>query len=245
MKLEGKRAVVTGAGQGIGRAIARRLASEGAAVAVLDIDETRASAVAREIEVGGGRAKAYKLDVGDPEAAANVMRDVAADFGGIDILVNNAGIARDNLLIRMSSEDWDLVMRVNLTGVFNCTRAAVRTMMAQRYGRIVNVSSVIGLVGNVGQASYAASKAGIIAFTKTVAKEFASRGITANAIAPGFIETPMTERLPEKVRQDFMSRILLGRFGKAEEVANLVAFLVSDEADYLTGQTISIDGGMV
>jgi 3-oxoacyl-[acyl-carrier protein] reductase len=245
MKLEGKRAVVTGAGQGIGRAIARRLASEGAAVAVLDIDEARASAVASEIEVGGGRAKAYKLDVGDPEAAANVMRDIAADFGGIDILVNNAGIARDNLLIRLSSEDWDLVMRVNLTGVFNCTRAAVRTMMAQRYGRIVNVSSVIGLVGNVGQASYAASKAGIIAFTKTVAKEFASRGITANAIAPGFIETPMTERLPEKVRQDFMSRILLGRFGKAEEVANLVAFLVSDEADYLTGQTISIDGGMV
>jgi len=245
MKLDGKRAVVTGAGQGIGRAIARRLASDGATVAVLDVDEARASAVVAEIEGAGGRAKAWRLDVGDPEAAANVMKEIAGDFGGLDILVNNAGIARDNLIIRMSPEDWDLVLRVNLTGVFNCTRAAVRTMMTQRYGRIVNVSSVIGLVGNVGQASYAASKAGIIAFTKTVAKEFASRGITANAIAPGFIETPMTEALPEKVRQDFMARILLGRFGKVEEVANLVAFLVSDEADYLTGQTINIDGGMV
>ncbi len=244
MRLDGRQAVVTGGGSGIGRAIALRLASEGASIAVVDINEESASAVATEIEEAGGTARAYVLDVSDAVAAAGVMKKVAEDLGGLGILVNNAGITRDNLLIRMSPDDWDLVLKINLKGTFNCTRAVARIMMAGRWGRVINISSVIGQIGNVGQASYGASKAGIVALTKTTARELASRGITANAIAPGFIETPMTEKLSEKARDGLASMLIIKRMGKPEDIANLVAFLASDEADYITAQTINVDGGM-
>ena len=213
MTLEDKRAVVTGGGQGIGRAIALKLASLGAAVAVVDMNAEGASSVASEIESAGGKAIPYALDVADGEQVKDVFAKISEDLGGIDVLVNNAGITRDGLIMRMSQSDWDLVMSVNLTGAFNCTRAVARTMMSQRHGRIVNVSSVVGLIGNAGQANYAASKAGLIALTKSVAKELGSRGVTANAIAPGYIETAMTESLPEKAREEFASRIPLRRFG--------------------------------
>jgi 3-oxoacyl-[acyl-carrier protein] reductase len=244
MRLENRRAVVTGGGSGIGRVIALRLAAEGAAVGVVDIDLKAALAVASEIEAAGGRAAAFALDVADTNAAADTMKAVAEKLDGLDILVNNAGVTRDNLLIRMSPADWDLVLNVNLKGAFNCTKAAVRPMMSARWGRIVNIASVIGQFGNIGQANYAASKAGLIALTKTTAREFASRNITANAIAPGFIQTPMTEKLSDKVREGLTDRIMLKRLGTPEDVANLVAFLVSDDADYITGQTINVDGGM-
>jgi 3-oxoacyl-[acyl-carrier protein] reductase len=245
MRLENKKAVVTGAGQGIGRAIALRLAREGADVAVLDMNEATVPEVVKEIETLGRKAVGRILDVGDPEATSAVFKEITAELGGLDILVNNAGITRDNLIVRMSPDDWDLVLRVNLKGAFNCIRAAARTMMAQRSGRIVNVSSVIGITGNVGQANYSASKAGLIGLTKSAAKELGARGITVNAVAPGYIETPMTASLPDSVRETFASKIALGRLGKPEDVANVVAFLVSDDGDYLTGQTICIDGGMV
>ncbi|MCK4409087.1 MAG: 3-oxoacyl-[acyl-carrier-protein] reductase [Candidatus Eisenbacteria sp.] len=245
MKLDGKKAVVTGAGRGIGKAIAIKLASLGADVAIVDIDAETAGSTAAEIASTGATAVGYELDITDAEAVATVFKGILEDLGGLDILVNNAGLTRDNLLLRMSPDDWDLVMRVNLKGAFNCTRAAVRPMMSQRSGRIISIASVVGLVGNAGQANYAASKAGLIALMKTVAREFGGRNITANAVAPGFIETPMTESLPEKAREDFASRIVLKRFGSPSDVANLVAFLASDEADYITGQTINIDGGML
>ncbi len=245
MTLEGRKAVVTGGGQGIGKAIALKLASLGAAVAAVDINKKGAKEVAHEIAESGGAAFAYRLDVSDAEEATEVMKSAAEDLGGIDVLVNNAGVTRDNLIIRMSPADWDHVLQVNLTGAFNCIRAVARGMMSQRYGRIVNISSTIGQVGNIGQANYAASKAGLIALTKTVARELGPRGITANAVAPGFIETAMTESLSEKVKEEFAAKILLRRLGTPEDVANLVAFLASDEGNYITGQTINIDGGMV
>lgn len=244
MNLENKHAVVTGAGRGIGKAIAGKLASLGAAVAIVDIDGETAGSTAAEIAATGATAVGYELDITDSDAVMTVFKKIPEDLGGLDILVNNAGLTRDNLLLRMSPDDWDLVMRVNLKGAYNCIRAAVRPMMSQRSGRIISIASVVGILGNAGQANYAASKAGLIALSKSVAKEFASRGITANAVAPGFIETPMTESLSEKVREDFMSMVLLKRFGTTADVANLVAFLASDEADYITGQTISVDGGM-
>lgn len=244
MKLDGRKAVITGAGRGIGRAIAATLASHGAHVAIVDIDGESAAATAGEMSDGGAVARAYELDITDSDAVMSSFKIITEEMGGLDILVNNAGLTRDNLLLRMSPDDWDLVMKVNLKGAYNCIRAAVRPMMSQRNGRIISIASVVGILGNAGQANYAASKAGLIALTKSVAKEFASRGITANAVAPGFIETPMTEKLSDKVREDFMSMVLLKRFGTTADVANLVAFLASDEADYITGQTISVDGGM-
>jgi len=244
MKLDGRKAVITGAGRGIGRAIAATLVSHGAHVAIVDIDGETAEAAAKEMSDAGAVARAYELDITDSDAVMSSFKAIAEEMGGLDILVNNAGLTRDNLLLRMSPDDWDLVMKVNLKGAYNCIRAAVRPMMSQRSGRIISIASVVGILGNAGQANYAASKAGLIALTKSVAKEFASRGITANAVAPGFIETPMTDKLSEKVREDFMSMVLLKRFGTTADVANLVAFLASDEADYITGQTISVDGGM-
>jgi 3-oxoacyl-[acyl-carrier protein] reductase len=244
MRLDNKHAVVTGAGRGIGKAIASKLASLGADVAIVDIDGETAASTAAEIAATGATAIGYELDITDSDAVMAVFKTIVEDLGGLDILVNNAGLTRDNLLLRMSPDDWDLVMKVNLKGAFNCIRAAVRPMMAQRSGRIISIASVVGQVGNAGQANYAASKAGLIALTKTVAKEFGGRGITANAVAPGFIETPMTDSIPEKAKEDFASKILLRRFGSPSDVANLVAFLASDEADYITCQTINVDGGM-
>ena len=244
MHLEGKRALVTGAGRGIGKAIALLLAREGADVAVSDIAVDPARETVKEIESLGGKALAIEGNVADRDGAEKMVEKVVEEFGGIDILVNNAGITRDALLLRMKEEDWDAVMDVNLKGTFNCTKAAVRFMSRQKSGKIVNIASIVGLMGNAGQANYAASKAGVIGFTKTVAREFASRGININAVAPGFIATAMTDAIPEKARNELISAIPMGRLGSAEDVAEAVLFLVSGASDYITGQVISVNGGM-
>ncbi len=242
MRLENKTAIVTGASRGIGKTIALQLAEEGANIVVCDI--ALSEEAANEIEQKGGKALPIVTDVVDPDSVGNMIKAAKDEFGRIDILVNNAGITKDTLLMRMSLESWNTVIQVNLTGTFNCTKAATRIMMKQKYGRIVNIASVVGLMGNAGQANYVASKAGIIGFTKSVAKELGGRNITANAVAPGFIKTEMTEKLAEEVKEDYLKRIPLGRMGTAEDVAKVVAFLVSAEADYITGQVISVDGGM-
>jgi 3-oxoacyl-[acyl-carrier protein] reductase len=241
-RFEGKVAIVTGAAAGIGKAIAVRLASEGARVVVGDIDADGAAATADEI--GAERAVAVGCDVTDA-AQAKALVDAAEALGGVDILVNNAGIARDGLLMRMKEEDWDAVLNVNLKGAYQCTKVAVRGMLKKGWGRIINMASVIGVMGNAGQANYAASKGGLIAFTKSCAKEFASRGVTVNALAPGYIETRMTAGLADEVKETYWRASPLGRFGGPEDVANVVAFVASDEAGYVTGQVIHIDGGMV
>lgn len=244
--LENKVALVTGAGRGIGRQIALTLAKEGATVVVnYNGSRERAEGVVAEIENAGGKAEAYGCDVSDFEACQEMINNVINKYGHLDILVNNAGITKDGLLMKMSEEDFDQVLDTNLKGAFHTIRFALRQMIRQRSGRIVNMASVVGVSGNAGQANYAASKAGVIGLTKTAAREVASRGITVNAIAPGFIETDMTEVLPEKVKEASISQIPLGKFGKAEDVADAVAFLASDEAAYITGQVLHVDGGMV
>ncbi len=243
--LSGKIALVTGASRGIGAEIARELASRGAAVAVNYAgSESAAAVVVGEIVSAGGRAIAIQADVSSPEAAVGLFDATVAEFGGLDIVVNNAGITRDGLVVRMSDADWDAVIGTNLTGVFNVTRACARHFMKQRGGVIINVTSVVGLVGNAGQANYAAAKAGVIGLTKSIAKELAPRGVRVNAVAPGFIETDMTKALPDNIRQATVDHIALGRFGAPSDVAAAVAFLASDEAAYITGQTLAIDGGM-
>ena len=244
--LKNKIALVTGAGRGIGRAIAIALAKEGAEVVInYNGSEERAKEVKQTIEENGGKASIYKCNVSDFAACEAMIKDIVKEYGHLDILVNNAGITKDGLLMKMSEEDFDKVLDTNLKGTFHTIRAALRQMIRQRSGRIINMASVVGVSGNAGQANYAASKAGVIGLTKTAAREVASRGITVNAVAPGFIETDMTEVLPEKIKEASAAQIPLGKFGKAEDVANAVAFLASEDAGYITGQVLHVDGGMV
>jgi len=244
-KLLDKVAIVTGAAQGIGKAIALTLAKEGAKIMLWDINLEEAEKISKEItQFHQVETFAYKVNVSDYSEVEEAVKKILDKFSKIDILINNAGITRDNLILRMSEDEWDQVLAVNLKGVFNCTKAVSRIMLKQHSGKIVNIASVVGLLGNPGQANYAAAKGGVIALTKTCAREFAKRNINVNAIAPGFIKTTMTEKLDSKIKEILLEQIPSGRFGEPEEVAKLVLFLVSDEANYITGQVISIDGGM-
>lgn len=246
MLLDGKCALVTGASRGIGRAIAVKLASEGAKVALNYAGNAAAAEeVKKEIEAAGGQVITVQADVSDPASVEAMIQTVVDAFGQIDILVNNAGITRDGLLLRMKDEDFDAVINTNLKGIFYTTKLVSKLMMKKRFGRIVNMASVVGLTGNAGQTNYAAAKAGVIGFSKSAAKELAARGITVNMVAPGFIETDMTAVIPEKAKEAMMGGIPLGRAGKPEDVANAVLFLVSDQAAYITGQVLKVDGGMV
>ena len=246
MLLDGRHALVTGASRGIGRAVALAFAAEGASVALNFAGNVAAAeAVRAEIESAGGKAILVPADVSDENAVEDMVKTVTEAFGSIDILVNNAGITRDGLLLRMKEEDWDAVLNTNLKGVFLCTKAVSKFMMKKRYGRIVNMASVVGVTGNASQANYAAAKAGVIGFTKAMAKELASRGITVNAIAPGFIRSDMTDVLPDKVKETMLAGIPLGRAGEPEDVAKAALFLASDQAAYITGQVLTVDGGMV
>jgi len=242
MDLSGKVAIVTGSARGIGREIALRLAEAGAGIVITDV--AGAEAAAEEIRKKGQRSLAVTADVTSSADVTSLVTKATAEFGRIDILVNNAGIARDQLLLRMSDEDWEAVLNVNLKSVFLCTRAVLRQMIKQRWGRIVSISSVVGIVGNPGQANYASSKAGIIGFTKTIAREVGSRGITVNAIAPGFIISKMTDQLSEEQKGEMLKRIPLGFLGTPRDVAEAVAFLASEEARYITGQVLGVDGGL-
>jgi len=244
LKLKGRVALITGAAQGIGKSIALLLAQNGANIVVSDINLERAEETAREIESIGSKAMAVKVDVASLKEVEQMVEAVLEKFGKIDILVNNAGITRDKLILRMTEEDWDAVLNVNLKGTFNCTKVVVRHMAKQRSGKIVSIASVVGEMGNAGQANYSASKAGVIGLTKTIAREFAQRRINVNAIAPGYIETPMTEILPEKVKEELKSLIPMERLGKPEDVAEAVLFLVSEESNYITGQVLNVNGGI-
>lgn len=244
--LEGKIAIVTGASRGIGKAIAQEFVNQGATVCFTYMSsEEKAQALEKELAAQGGTVKGFKSDAGDFEAAQKLVDDVVAAFGTVDVVVNNAGITRDNLLMRMSEEQWDEIMAVNLKSVFNLTKAVIRPMLKARSGSIINMSSVVGVQGNAGQSNYAASKAGVIGFTKSIAQELGSRNIRCNAIAPGFIETEMTGALDEKTVQGWRDAIPLKRGGTPQDVANLTVFLASDMSAYITGQTINVDGGML
>ena len=244
MLFEGRVSIVTGASQGIGETIAADLAREGAQVVLVDIQKDKLEAVAGRIRESGGKAVCHEANVTRLEDATRVVESVLRDFGRIDHLVNNAGITRDNLLLRMKEEEWDAVIGVNLKGCWNFSKAVIKSMVAGRYGRIVNIASVVGLAGNPGQANYAASKAGVMGFSRALAREVASRGITVNCVAPGYIATAMTDKLPEEVKKAFMDSIPVKRFGLPKEVAFAVKFLLSEEAAYITGQVINVNGGM-
>lgn len=244
MQFSERVSIVTGASQGIGEAIARDLSREGAEVVLVDVQKEKLEEVARNIKASNGKASVYCADVTHMGKISEVVEAIIQNHQKIDHLVNNAGITRDNLLMRMKEEEWDAVLTVNLKGVFNFSRAVIRNMIQNRYGRIVNISSVVGLMGNAGQTNYSASKAGVIGFTKSLAREVASRGITVNAVAPGYIATPMTENLPDSAKKIFVDIIPLKRLGTPEEVAHVVKFLLSDEAAYITGQVINVNGGM-
>ncbi|MFM8540571.1 MAG: 3-oxoacyl-[acyl-carrier-protein] reductase [Nitrospira sp.] len=245
MSLAGKTAIVTGGAQGIGRAIAEALAKAGADVAVADLDPGRSQEAVVAIEKMGRKALNLKVNVADANDTKVMIEQVMKAWGKVDILVNNAGITRDGLLLRMKEEDWNLVLQVNLNGTFNCTKAALQPMTKARYGRIVNIASIVGAMGNAGQANYAASKAAVMGFTKTVAREYASRGVTVNAVAPGFIDTAMTQGLSADVKEMLSNQIPLGRLGQPSDIAEAVKFLVSDEAGYITGHVLHVNGGML
>jgi 3-oxoacyl-[acyl-carrier protein] reductase len=243
-RLDNKTALVTGASQGIGEAIARLLALHGARVVLAARNEEKLKRLTAEIDAGGGCARPLVLDVSQPETFGGRMKTLPEDFATVDILINNAGITADNLLARMSLEDWERVLRTNLTGAFALTKEVVRGMMKRRWGRVINISSVVGLMGNPGQANYAASKAGLIGFSKSLARELGSRNITVNVVAPGYIETAMTEKLPEDARKELTGAIALKRLGTVDDVAAAVLFLASEEGGYITGETLNISGGM-
>ncbi len=244
MIFDGRVSIVTGASQGIGEAIAEELAREGAHVALVDVQKEKLEALAERFRAAGGKASAHVADVTRLDQAVATVDEIVRDRGRVDHLVNNAGITRDNLLLRMKEEEWDAVIGVNLKGSWNFAKAVIRPMIAARGGRIVNIASVVGLAGNPGQANYAASKAGVMGFSRALAREVASRGITVNCVAPGYIATAMTEKLPEEIKKAFMDNIPLKRFGLPKEVASAVRFLLSDEAAYITGQVINVNGGL-
>ena len=243
--LNNKIAIVTGASQGIGKIIAFELAKSGAHVACISRNKKAIESIVEEITINGGKASSFPCDISDSDTLSEIITEIIKENSRIDILVNNAGITKDSLLMRMSIEQWDDVINTNLKGAFHCTKAVVRYMMKNKFGRIINITSIVGLTGNAGQANYAASKAGLIGMTKSIAKEVASRGITANCIAPGWIETSMTDKLSGEVKNEFLSHIPVGRIGSPDDIANAVIFLASDEAGYITGQTITVDGGRI
>ena len=245
MNFDGKTALITGSARGIGKSIAERLASQGAQIVISDVMMDVAEETVKEFKNKGYEAYAIKADVSNADDVKTLIKETIEKYQTLDIMVNNAGITRDTLMIRMKENDWDLVLNINLKGAFLMTQATAKVMMKQRSGKIVNISSVVGQMGNAGQANYSASKAGLIGLTKSSARELASRGITVNAIAPGFIESEMTEKLPEEVRNEFMKSTALKRFGKPEDIAAAVAFLVSDDASYITGQILAVNGGLL
>lgn len=245
MSLQGRTAIVTGAAQGIGRAIAECLAQAGADVAVADLDPGRSVETVASVEKLGRKALNIKVNVADANETKAMVEQVLKAWGKVDILVNNAGITRDGLLLRMKEEDWNLVLQINLNGTFNCTKAVLQPMTKQRYGRIVNIASIVGVIGNAGQANYSASKAAVIGFTKTVGREYASRNVTVNAVAPGFIDTAMTHGLPADVKETLLKQIPLARLGTPADVAAAVRFLVSEDAAYITGHVLHVNGGML
>ena len=245
MSLQGQTAIVTGAAQGIGRAIAECLAQAGADIAVVDLDPGRSVETVASVEKLGRKALNLKVNVADANETKAMVEQVLKTWGKVDILVNNAGITRDGLLLRMKEEDWNLVLQINLNGTFNCTKSVLQPMTKQRYGRIVNIASIVGVIGNAGQANYSASKAAVIGFTKTVGREYASRNVTVNAVAPGFIDTAMTHGLPADVKDTLLKQIPLGRLGTPADVAAAVRFLVSEDAAYITGHVLHVNGGML
>lgn len=242
--MKGQTAIITGGGRGIGKSIAEAFAAQGVNIAVVDVNLDIAKETASELQAKGVKSAAYKADVSNSAEVASLFESVVKEFGRVDVLINNAGITKDGLILRMKEEDWDAVININLKGTFLCTKEAVKVMAKQKYGRIVNVASIVAFIGNAGQANYSASKAGIVGLTKTTAKEYASRGITANAVAPGFIVTAMTDALPDTVKQEMFRNIPMGKFGTVDDVANAILFLASPSSGYITGQVIHVNGGM-